>query len=72
MWGVYCVNAWSKRGHFLPCEGIWHGACFSASDEIVFPIRLLVDEGGFRVVRSKDVGRFVAAQNGDHLMSEFQ
>jgi hypothetical protein len=72
MWGIYCANAWSKRGHFLPCEGIWYGTCFLASDEIVFPIRLPVDEEGFRVVRSKDVGRFVAARNGDHLMSEFQ
>jgi hypothetical protein len=30
-----------------------------------------VDEEGFRVVKSKDAGRFLTARNGDHLMTEF-
>jgi hypothetical protein len=31
-----------------------------------------VDEEGFRVVKTKDVGRFRTARNGDHLMTKFQ
>jgi hypothetical protein len=72
MQGIYCANAWSKRGHFLPCDGVFHGGCFVASGRVNFPIRVPVDEAGYRVVKTKDKGRFLAARNGDHLMTEFQ
>jgi hypothetical protein len=42
------------------------------SDAVKFPIRMPVDEEGFRVVKSKDLGRFLTARDGDHLISEFQ
>lgn len=38
---------------------------------IKFSIRVPVDEEGFRVVKSRYVGRFLAARDGDHLISEF-
>jgi hypothetical protein len=72
MQGVYCANAWSKRGHFLPCDGVFHGGCFVASGSLKFPIRVPVDEAGYCVVKTKDKGRFLAARSGDHLMTEFQ
>jgi hypothetical protein len=43
-----------------------------ASDEVSFPVRLPVDEEGYRVVKLRDDGRFESARNGDHLMTEFQ
>jgi hypothetical protein len=72
MRGIYCANAWSKRGHFLPCDGIWHGGCFTVGDRVKFPIRVPVDEEGYRIIKTKDVGRFQSARDGDHLLTEFQ
>jgi hypothetical protein len=36
MQGIYCANAWSKRGHFLPCDVVSHGGCFVASGRFNF------------------------------------
>ncbi len=58
MQGIYCANAWSKRGHFLWYDGIWHGNCFTVGERVKFPIRLPADEEGYRAVKSKDEGRF--------------
>ena len=58
MQGIYCANAWSGRGHFRCCDGIWHGECFTVDDRVKFPIRMPVDEEGYRIVKSKDEGRF--------------
>jgi hypothetical protein len=41
-------------------------------DRVKFPIRMPVDEEGYRIVKSKDEGRFRSGRNGDHLMTEFQ
>jgi hypothetical protein len=70
--GTYCANAWSKRGHFPRCDGIWHGPCFTVGDSVEFPIRLPMDEEGYRIVKTKDKGRFESGRNGDHLITEFQ
>jgi hypothetical protein len=42
------------------------------STRVAFPIRGPVDEEGYRVVKTRDAGRFLTARNGDHLMTEFQ
>jgi hypothetical protein len=43
-----------------------------ASGSVKFSIRVPVDEAGYRVVKTKDKGRFLAARNGDHLMTKLQ
>jgi hypothetical protein len=72
MRGIYCANFWARRGPFPPCEGVWHGKCFQAAENDPFPIRVPVDEAGYKVIKTKDAGRFCQARDGDHLVTRFQ
>ena len=56
----------------MPCRQAWCGPCYGATDGGEFPIAIPVDEEGVEIEDHKDRGRYLAARNGDHLITPFQ
>lgn len=70
--GLFCGNFSSRRGHWTPCRQAWCGPCYTVLDNREFPIAQPKDEDGAVVEDEATRTRYVAARNGDNLVTPFQ
>jgi hypothetical protein len=55
----------------VACEAAWCGPCYKPLGNLPYPVKAQVDEEG-ELLDSGQLGRFMTARAGDHLMTPFQ
>ena len=84
---MVCVNYGYQRGHFLPCQQVWHARCFRIPNQDPFPRELVpkpaedlgdglvTEQEGWELTegeRAEVEREYLAARPGDHFMTPFQ
>jgi hypothetical protein len=71
---LFCSNFGAVRGKGFPtCNRVWCGGCYTPHPADNFHVDVPKDESGFEWRRHpRDVSRFQAARDGDHLITSFQ